>query len=175
MSTPRILTAATIGLSFQNLFGELGPETRVSCHYTAGPRDTSDAHAAQLCRQYHAYHRGLGWGGIAYHYCITRKGTLLGLRPTSLKGAHTARQNSNSIGVMVHGTTGQRMTKAQRRTLFWLLRNAHKAAMPRAHRTDKRLYRADIRGHKEWPGQATSCPGAYLTDYHQIAQKARNA
>ena len=175
MSTPRIVTANTQGLKFSNLFGELGPELRCTGHYTAGPRDTSDQHAMTLVRQYHAHHRNMGWGGIGYHYCITRKGTILGLRPTRLKGSHTARYNSNNVGIMVHGTTGQRMTKRQRQSLFWLLRNAHKSVMPVAHRTDNRLYKVPLKGHKEQPGQATACPGAYLTDYHQIAAKARNA
>lgn len=173
MATPRIITARDMGLGVQNLFGQLGPETRVSCHYTAGPQDRSDQHAIDLCRQYHAYHRSLGWGGIAYHFCVTRKGTILGLRPTLLKGAHTAYTNSNCIGIMVHGTTGGRMTEAQRRSVRWLLRNAHKRTMPAAHRTDRRLYKADIRGHNQWPRQSTSCPGTFQRDYDDIIRRSR--
>ena len=173
MATPRIITARDMGLSFQNLFGELGPETRVSDHYTAGARDRDDSHAIQLARGVHSYHRQIGYGGAAYHFGITRRGTILSLRPTRLKGAHTAQTNSNCIGIMVLGTLGQRMTKAQRQSLHWLLRNAHKRTMPAAHRTDRRLYRADNRGHREWPGQSTSCPGDYLIDYREIARKAR--
>ena len=160
---PRIKTAAQIGLRFSNLFGQLGPEKYVTGHYTAGPKDTSDAHAMQLCRQYHAMHAGQGWGGMGYHFCITRKGTILGLRPTVLKGAHTGGWNTGNVGVMFHGTTGDKPTRAQARSYRWLLRYAHTSRMPAAHRTDLPLKRAQRKGHKQWPGHTTNgCPGLFL-------------
>ena len=161
---PRIRTAAQLGLSFQNLFGSLGPEVHVTGHHTAGPKDTSDSHAEQLCRQYHAQHKSQGWGGIGYHFCITRNGTIIGLRPTYLKGAHTGGWNTSNLGVMFHGTTGDRPTRAQARSYRWLLRYAHTTRMPKAHRTDRDLRNAKRHGHRDWEGHTwNACPGTHYT------------
>lgn len=160
---PRIVTASQMGLTFQNLFGALGDEQFLTGHHSAGPTDKSDAHAIQLCRQYHAAHKAQGWGGIGYHYCITRKGTILGLRPTHLKGAHVGGWNSNNVGVMFHGTTGDKPTRAQARAYRWLLKHAHTSRMPRAHRTDRPLRHAKRWGHREWSGhQTNACPGTHF-------------
>jgi hypothetical protein len=161
---PRVITARQQGLSFQNLFGELGPERDVTVHHTAGPTDTSDADAQRLCRAYHEAHKAKGWGGAGYHFCITRKGTILGLRPVRLKGAHVGGHNSGNVGVMFHGTTGDRPTAAQVESFKWLLRNAHKQSMPLAHRTDRPLRKPFCRrrGHNDWPGHTSNaCPGTH--------------
>lgn len=159
---PKIITAAQAGLRFANKFGALGPELYVTGHHTAGPKDKSDAHALQLCRSYHAAHAAKGWGGEGYHYCITRRGTIIGLRPTNLKGAHVGGHNSNNVGVMFHGTTGDKPTIRQRRSYKWLLANAHTTRLPKAHRTDRDLRKAKRRGHNDWPGHTTNaCPGTH--------------
>lgn len=162
MRRPKIVTARQMGLQFANLFGQLGPERKVTGHHTAGPPDRSDAHAIQLCRSYHAAHRAKGWGGIGYSYCITRRGTILCLRPTILKGAHVGGANSQNVGVMFHGTTGHKPTRAQARAFLWLLRNAHTRAMPAAHRTDLSIRSAPRFGHNDWPGhRSNACPGTH--------------
>lgn len=164
MARPRIVTAAQMGLGFQNLFGELGPEHHLTGHYTAGPRDRDDAEALRLFREYHRQHAAKGWGGIGYHYGITRRGTLVCLRPTMLKGAHVGGWNSGNIGVVMHGRPGDKPTAAQRATLRWLIAYAHTRRMPRSHRTDLPLTRAKRRGHKDWPTHGSNqCPG----DFHR--------
>lgn len=161
---PRIITAAQIGLTFQNLFGSLGDEQFVTGHHSAGATDKSDLHAQQLVRSYHAQHKAQGWGGIGYHFCITRKGTILGLRPTYLKGAHTGGWNTGNVGVLFHGTTGDKPTRAQARAYRWLLKHAHTSKLPRAHRTDLDLRKATRKGHREWSGHETNaCPGTHFT------------
>lgn len=164
MAAPKIVTAARAGLRFQNTFGPLGLEEYVTVHHTAGPRDRDYSHALILCRQYHRDHAAKGWGGIGYHYCITRSGTIICLRPTHLKGAHVGGHNSNNVGVMFHGTTGDRPTAAQVRSFKWLLTNAHTRAMPRAHRTDRPLNKPHTqrRGHNDWSGhRSNACPGTF--------------
>lgn len=158
----RFVPARRLGLRFANRFGGLGAEHYVTGHHTAGPKDRSDRHAAQLVRQYHRDHASKGWGGVGYHYCLTRKGSIFGLRPTYLKGTHVGGHNSNNIGVMCHGTTGDRPTRAQRRALRWLLRYAHTSRVPRAHRTDRPLQRVSIYGHNDWSGHEwNACPGTH--------------
>lgn len=163
---PKIITAREIGLSFQNVFGELGPEFYVTGHHTGGPKDLSDGHAVDLCVRYHGDHMRKGWGGIGYFYCVTRNGTIICLRPTRLKGAHVGGHNSNNIGVMFHGTVGDVPTRAQARAYRWLLSNAHKKVMPAAHRTDRPLRRPYCKryGHNDWSGHSSNaCPGTHKT------------
>ncbi|WP_320672394.1 peptidoglycan recognition protein family protein [Patulibacter defluvii] len=151
----------------ENRFGSIGSLYRWTGHYTAGPRDTSDAHALELDRQYNAQHRAQGWGAIGYHYNITSAGTIIVLRPVAWKGAHVAANNTGNAGIMVHGHPGQRMTAPQRAALRWLLDNAHTTAMPARGRAPKRL--SSLRGsvHSDW--MSTSCPGDFIGDYRKAA------
>lgn len=159
---PRIITAERIGITVSYPHA-LGPELYVTGHHSAGPADTSDEHAIQLVRQFHRDHAAkYGAGGIGYHYNITRRGTIIGLRPTNLLGAHVGEANSNNIGVLFHGTTGDRPSPAQERAYRWLLANAHTPAMPKAHRTDRDLRNAKRLGHNDWPAhRSNACPGTH--------------
>lgn len=159
---PRFISARSQGLTFQNVFGALGPERFVTVHHTAGPKDSSDEDAKRLVRQYHQAHKSKGWGGIGYSYCITRSGTILGLRPTNLKGAHVGGHNSGNIGVVFHGTTGDKPTRAQIKAFRWLLNHAHTKYVPSAHRTDRPLTRGSCKRlqHNEWSGhRSNACAG----------------
>jgi hypothetical protein len=166
---PRIITARSIGLAFQNLFGQLGPERFVTGHYSAGSRARSWREGVARARSFHADHRDnpeKRWGGIGYHYVIADDGALICARPTILKGAHTGGANTSNIGVNCPGTTGDRPTPQQKATYQWLLANAHTNAMPKAHRTDVDLRQAQLRGHKQWPGHASNgCPGLFMPMY----------
>lgn len=157
---PKIIN---LKLNVRDLFGPLGSVFAVTGHYTAGPRDRSDAEACDLWRRYHNEHAAKGWGGIGYHLGITAAGTLVLLRPVRLKGAHTASHNTGNVGVVVHGTTGDKPTAAQAATFRWLLANAHTSAMPESHRVD--LRGKTLRGHKDWPDNATACPGEFHRMY----------
>jgi hypothetical protein len=162
---PRIITARSIGLSFQNLFGTLGPELNVTGHYSATPRAKNVKAGIDATKSFHRDHMNRGWGGIGYHYVIPDDGVLICARPTLLKGAHTFRHNSQNIGVNMPGTTGDRPTPQQQATYQWLLANAHTALMPRAHRTDRDLREARLMAHKLWPDQSTACPGLFQPMY----------
>jgi hypothetical protein len=164
---PRIITARSIGLAFQNLFGQLGPEHFVTGHYSAGARARNWREGVARAQSFHVDHRdNRGWGGIGYHYVIADDGALICARPTILKGAHTGGANSSNIGVNCPGTTGDRPTQPQKTTYQWLLTNAHTNAMPKAHRSDVDLRQAQLRGHKQWPGhESNGCPGLFLPMY----------
>lgn len=161
--TPKIVAGV---VAVQSKFGALGPEQYVTGHHTAGPKDTSLAHAISLCKSYNVAHARQGWGGIGYHFCIARTGELICLRPTYMKGAHVGGWNSNNVGVVCHGTTGDKPTAAQERTYKWLIQNAHTSALPKAHRTDLPLTRAKRYGHNDWSGHETNaCPGTHKPMY----------
>ena len=161
---PRIITARSIGLAFQNLFGQLGPERFVTGHYSAGARARTWQDGVARARSFHAFHRDTqGWGGCGYHFIIADDGALICARPTILKGAHTGGWNTSNLGVNCPGTTGDRPTPQQKATYQWLLANAHTDAMPKAHRTDVDLRNATFKGHKLWDGHETNgCPGRFL-------------
>ncbi len=51
------------------------------------------------------YHRGLGWGGIGYHYLIIPSGKIYGGRAEDKVGAHCYQKNMNyfSLGICLTG------------------------------------------------------------------------
>lgn len=169
MSTPIILTARELDMSYQNVFGPLGPELHLTLHHSAGPTDRDLDHALALWRSYHRAHKDKGWGGEGYHYGLPRhrhggRLVIVCLRPTALKGAHVGGHNSNNVGVSCLGTTGDRPTQTQVEAFRWLLVNAHRHVMPKAHRTDRPLNRphTDRRGHNDWSGhESNACPGTH--------------
>ena len=158
---PRIISAAEAGIRTRAVFGRLGPETRVSTHYSAGPRARNLAEGLRIAREHDRFHDSKGWGGSSYHFNIPDTGEIICARPVSQKGAGVKAHNSNNVHVHFYGTTGDRPTQAQVETAKWLLANAHTASMPSGHRTDRDLRQADIRGHNQWPNQSTGCPGHY--------------
>jgi hypothetical protein len=160
---PKIITAAELGLHFVDVgFGELGPEKFVTGHHSAGPKDRDLKHAIALTRQYHREHKAKGWGGLGYHFVISRGGAILCGRPTAMKGAHVGLNNTSNIGVLFHGTTGDKPTRAQKRSYRWLLRYAHTTRLGAAHRTDRDLRKAVLHGHNDWSGhESNECPGTH--------------
>ena len=159
---PRIVTARSIGLAFQNLFGQLGPEKNVTGHHSAGGRARNWQEGIALAKQFHADHKAKGWGGIGYHFVIADDGALICARPTILKGAHVGGHNTENLGVNCPATTGDRPTPQQKATYRWLLANAHTPALPKAHRTDRDLRQARLFGHRDWSGhESNACPGTF--------------
>ena len=163
---PTIYTAGSTGLHFRNLFGALGPELHVTGHYSAGAVDKSDKDAIATVRSYHRAHAAKSWGGLGYHYVITRKGNIILGRPVALKGAHVGGWNTGNVGVMMMGTTGDKPSYRQRRAYKWLLANAHTTRLPRSHRTDRSLRAAKRHGHNSWSGHTSNgCPGSFKPMY----------
>ncbi len=163
---PRIITARQIGLSFQWVFGEKGTPFRVAGHYTAGPRARNAAELAAEMRKDHGIHAAQGWGGLAYDYMVADDGTIGLGNPIRRKGAHVAGNNTGNVGISCPATTGDRPTEDQARSLRWLLANAHTRALPAEHRSPVDLRRLILLGHKEFPGNATACPGLFIDMYH---------
>ncbi len=170
--SPRIITARKLGLTFANLFGQLGPEKFVTGHYSAGPRAADWRAGVERAKEFHRFHRDTrGWGGLAYHFMIADDGALICGRPTMLKGAHVGGHNTSNLGVNCPGTRTpntdrHKPTERQRETYRWLLANAHTDALPKAHRTDLDLRGATLRGHNSWDGHTSNgCPGLFKPMY----------
>jgi N-acetylmuramoyl-L-alanine amidase-like protein len=165
---PRLITAAQLGLSFQNVFGAKGNVYRGTGHYTAGARCPGAERLMAEARSDHAYHKSKGWGGLSYEAMIADDGTIVLGNPMYRKGAAVASQNTGMVNICCPGTTGDRISAGQKRSIQWLLDNWHTSAVPAAHRCPKPPRTLTWHGHKEWPLQSTACPGNMLPDYHEV-------
>jgi hypothetical protein len=141
---------------------EQGGVDKVIGHYTAGPRDKDTKDAIRLCKIYHQAHLNNGWSGEGYALCFTSDGNILILRPAKYVGAHTLGYNTGSYGIMMHGTTGDKPTKAQKRALRWWAENGHKAIMKNG-RTKTKPKDLKWYGHNDF--NPTSCPGEFKKTY----------
>lgn len=139
-------------------FGELGEIFAVTVHHSAGPRAPTKAAAQVLHRAYQSLHIGNGWGDIGYHWAMDDLGRFYRLRPIGLKGAHTGGWNTGNVGIMVHGNYDHDALKEpQRESIEWLFKGGFLVLTGERERGI-----ALVRGHREWPGQATACPGRNL-------------
>lgn len=164
LARPRIID---VGLTFRPMTVQ-GTVDKVIGHYTAGPQDRDTDDAIRLCRIYHQAHLNQGWSGEAYHLCFTVDGDILLLRPARYVGAHTLNFNTGSYGIMCHGTTGDKPTKAQKRAMRWWAKNGHRPFMGKGQ-TQKRPEEYPWTGHNDW--NATACPGAFKPTYLSKGQK----
>ena len=166
-SGPRIITSAQLGLQFSYVFGGKGTVTRGAWHYTAGARRADAAALAAEMRADHAFHNSKGWGGGSYEAMIADDGTIGFLNPVDRKSAGVAGHNTGLVNICCPGTTGDRLTAAQKRSVRWLKANWHTTKVPKAYRLPKAAGALLWRGHKEYDGNPTACPGAMLGDYKE--------
>jgi hypothetical protein len=169
-SKPPMFTSTSLGLSFQWVWGSKGTPFRVAGHYTAGARSKDMAALKHEMVKDHAFHKGKGWGGVSYECMIADDGTIGLGNPMGRLSAAVASNNTGMVSICCPGTTGDRMTAAQVESAKWYLNNAHTTAVPPAYRSPTDLSKLPLRGHKEYPGQSTACPGDMLPQYHMIAR-----
>jgi hypothetical protein len=167
-SAPRMITAEQLGLKFQDVFGAKGAVVHGAGHYTAGHRVKDSKGLAAEMRSDHSFHKGKGWGGLSYEAMIADDGTIGLGNPMSRKAAAVALHNTGMVGICCPGTTGDRMTDAQKRSVKWLLDNWHTAKVPKAHRLPRKARDLEWRGHNQWPDQSTGCPGVMINDYRGL-------
>lgn len=100
-----------------------------------------------------SWHKSRGFMGIGYHFYVRQDGTIYAGRPLGVVGAHTLGWN-NEIGVCCEGNFDSQtsMSSVQLAALKWII-SYIKSKYP----TIKY-----VRGHKEMPGNATSCPGNHF-------------
>lgn len=78
--------------------------TKIVVHHTGGtdsnPLADTSHHTFEMID---ALHKKNGWGGIGYHYFISKDGTIKQGRQDKEEGAHTIGQNKTSIGICLAG------------------------------------------------------------------------
>ena len=129
---------------------------RMTIHHTASPNDGPDA--AGRMRQIQAFHiDGRGWCDIGYHFVVSQAGDIFQGRSDERRpGAHVGGHNAGNIGVCLMGHYDEQVPpeaqiEGAARIVGWASRTY-----------DISLDRDTVRGHQEWPGQATACPGRNL-------------
>jgi len=97
----------------------------------------------------HSWHLARGFAGFGYHLYVRKDGSIHEGRPLWAYGAHTLGYNQH-IGSCCEGNYDieKKMPAKQLKALKWAI--AHARA-----KTGARI----IKGHREMPGNATSCPG----------------
>ncbi|MBA2661507.1 MAG: N-acetylmuramoyl-L-alanine amidase [Bradymonadaceae bacterium] len=137
--------------------GEVHRPYRMAIHHTWQPRDDG-GNAAIRMRQMQAYHiDSQGWCDIGYHFVVAKSGKIYQGRSNELRlGSHTGGQNTGNIGINLIGDfTTQTPSDTQLNGAARIVRWVHqKYNIP--------LTTSAVKGHGQWPGQSTSCPGGNL-------------
>ncbi|MCB9549854.1 MAG: N-acetylmuramoyl-L-alanine amidase [Myxococcales bacterium] len=130
---------------------------RISVHHTASP-DSDGGDPARTVRQIQAFHiDSRGWCDIGYHFVVSQSGLVFeGRRDERRPAAHVANQNSGNVGICFIGNyevaeVPDAQFAAGAAIMGWVRRTYGIPA-------DRDV----IRGHQEWPGQQTACPGGNL-------------
>ena len=130
---------------------------RMSIHHTYRPADDG-GNPARRMRQMQAYHiDNRGWCDIGYHFVVSQSGKIYQGRSTEKRtGAHVGGENDGNIGISLIGDyQNNPVITSQLRVASKIVRWVHRTyQIP--------LDRQRVKGHREWPGQSTSCPGDNL-------------
>ncbi len=136
-------------------------KTKMAIHYTVTP-STDPAARVRAIQIYHQDTRG--WCDIGYHFLVGVDGSIYEGRPLHLIGAHVASHNTGNIGISFIGcfqpgscssmgptVPPEQMIDAGGRLLGTL---SDLFGIPLD--TDR------VRGHRDYPGASTDCPGDNL-------------
>ncbi len=123
----------------------------LAIHHTAGP----DTQTPEEIANYHINNNG--WGGIGYHFLIAKDGTVFYVGDISTARANVANLNEQVLGICIIGNFTQGRVPSNEQ-----LDSCHELCdffinnypdLVNVTSWDK------VRGHKELPGQSTTCPG----------------
>lgn len=150
--------------------GDVVSPYRMSVHHTASPADDGGDPAVRM-RQIQAFHiDSRGWCDIGYHFVVSQSGLIFqGRSDETRPGAHVGNQNSGNVGICLIGNfeeqrVGEVQFDAAARIMGWVGRTY---GIPFERRV--------IKGHREWPGQQTACPGNdVLARFDELIARAAN-
>lgn len=123
----------------------------LAIHHTAGP----DTQTPTEIANYHINNNG--WGGIGYHFLIGKDGTVYYVGDLSTARANVANLNEQVIGICLIGnfTSGQVPSNEQydsaHKLCDFFINNYPDLSSINSWEA--------VKGHKELPGQSTTCPG----------------
>ena len=153
---PDIVTRAEWNARPPKCDGATHSPYRLTFHETVTTNGETGAAAKARMRQMQAFHQdSRGWCDIGYHFSIDAGGVIYRGRTTTARaGSHVGGQNTGNLGISLMGTYAtvqppQVQLEGLMNAFAWLADTYGIAANG-----------TNIRGHREWPGQSTSCPGA---------------
>lgn len=104
-------------------------------------------------------HKARGWGGIGYHFVITKDGTVYYVGDVGTARANVLNKNEKVIGITMvgdftkHNPSDEQIVSCHHLVDYFLAL----AAYPQL-----KTWEGSVKGHKEL--QATQCPGTYWRD-----------
>ena len=112
------------------------------------------------------WHRQRGFKCLGYHFVIKRDGTVEEGRPVDQVGAHVENWNSVSVGVCMVGGVAEKDVNIAENNFTEAQFDSLKKVV-----TDlkKRYPKAIIRGHRDFPKVAKSCPSFSVADWLKTA------
>lgn len=147
----------------QRLLGKHTPN-RFAIHHAVSPNDLNVSGAERI-RGFQDYHMdGHGWPDIGYHFLIDRDGKIYRGAAEDRIGTHVGGQNTGNLGINLLGQyqppsalgiPAAEPTDAALKSAGHLIRYL-------ADKYNIDVKRSVVQGHRENPGQSTSCPGDLL-------------
>ena len=171
LPAPSIVTRAQWNARPPKCEGSPHSPYRMTFHHTETTNGESGDAAKARMRQMQAFHQDVrGWCDIGYHFSVDAAGQVYqGRDSTDLTASHVGGQNTGNIGVSLMGSfmdvappgaqvAGLESIFAYEASKYGITVNAD-----------------NVRGHQQWPGQTTSCPGTKLLAEKQSILDAVNA
>ncbi|TSC86831.1 MAG: N-acetylmuramoyl-L-alanine amidase [Microgenomates group bacterium Gr01-1014_7] len=123
----------------------------LAIHHTAGP----DSQTPDEIANFHI--NSNGWGGIGYHFLIAKNGTVFYVGDISTARANVANLNEQVLGICLVGNfTSGRVPSSEQMDCAHTLCDFFINNYPNLSNVNS--WDA-VKGHKELPGQSTTCPG----------------
>jgi predicted nuclease with TOPRIM domain len=120
--------------------------THIAIHHSAAPSNITPERIA-------AYHVGKDWPGMGYHFYVQPDGTINQCNRLETVSYQVYKQNAYSLGISIAGNFvgGEIPTPKQieqvGHLVAWLMQKLN-------------IPLANVKGHKEYPENQTSCPGS---------------
>jgi hypothetical protein len=140
-------------------------KSRIAIHHTVTPPTASGTYEARL-RSIQTFHMDSnGWCDVGYHFLVTADGSLWEGRPYNYVGAHVGGQNTGNAGISFvgcHHTSGCASFGGSVTPSDTQLNAAAKLVAHIAKTNNITINTTNVRGHRDFPGQSTTCPGDLL-------------
>ncbi len=119
--------------------------THLAIHHSAAPANIAPEKIA-------AYHVGKGWPGIGYHFLVEPDGAIFQVNRLETVAYHVYKQNAYTVGICTEGSfvggliPTPKQIEALGNLVAWLTQKLN-------------IPLKQVWGHKEYPENATACPG----------------
>lgn len=130
--------------------------THLCIHHSATPATISLERIAEYHTQADPSRKKDPWPGIGYHFYVKPDGTIYQTNREETVSYHVAMNNNYTVGICVGGdftraVPTQQQVDGAAHLVAWLMQ-------------ELKIPEANIKGHKEFPQNDTSCPGVQWLD-----------